>query len=80
MSNQIKDDLHAAAAELSGTPGVVDAGVFGDADNGVRVEAIMEPRFDGIPAHVTHILADYSVTITDVSPQGEPTHYTLTVK
>jgi len=74
------DDLHAAAEELSGTPGVVDAGVFAGSERGVRVEAIMEPRFDGIPAHVTHVLADHNVTITDVSPQGDPTHYSLTVQ
>jgi hypothetical protein len=80
MSVQHSDDLHAAAEELSGTPGVVDAGVFADSTTGVRVEAVMAPRFDGIPAHVTHVLADHNVTITDVSPQGEPTHYIRTVQ
>lgn len=75
-----QNDLHAAAATLRETGGVAAADVLGDATRGAYVEAVMRPEYDGIPAHVVHVLADHNVTITDVSAQGEPTHYVLTIQ
>lgn len=75
-----RDRLSQLGRALDILPSVRATGVYDDVDGQVALEVTVAPDHDRIPPRVLAVISNERFGISDVTPRGEPAHYTAVVR